>query len=414
VYGLVLSGLVAGTVAWTLVDKTVTIRLDGQDRTVDTVARTVSGALDDAGIDVDRHDVVAPAVDTVIKDGSTIVVRQGRLLKLTVDGAQTDIWVTATTVDQALAEMGYESGSYTSVSRSKRLPLDPTAIEVRTPKTVTVVADGASTSILSTGKLASDAVAAAGVTVGAEDLWSVPASTELTPGLTITLQRVTLVEMAEAAEIPFDTSQSEDDTLTTGRTVVDIPGVVGQKSVTYRVTYVDGVETARQPIVESVVAAPVTQVQRIGTKPVATPDPGSAQAIAHDMVLGRGWGEDQFDCLVSLWSRRAAGGSMPRIPAAPTASPRPCRVRRWPRPARTGRPTPRPRSPGAWAISRRATARPAARGATSSRRTRTSEQEAGLASDAPVGFRQGRSGGSPGLRGHPRVGGCPDARACAG
>lgn len=36
-----------------------------------------------------------------------------------------------------------------------------------------------------------------------------------------------------------------------------------------------------------------------------TPNPGSAQAIAHDMVLARGWGEDQYSCLVSLWKKES-------------------------------------------------------------------------------------------------------------
>ena len=36
-----------------------------------------------------------------------------------------------------------------------------------------------------------------------------------------------------------------------------------------------------------------------------TPDPGSAQAIAHDMVLARGWGEGEYSCLVSLWNRES-------------------------------------------------------------------------------------------------------------
>jgi hypothetical protein len=35
------------------------------------------------------------------------------------------------------------------------------------------------------------------------------------------------------------------------------------------------------------------------------PDPGTAQAIAHDMVLARGWGEDQYNCLVALWNRES-------------------------------------------------------------------------------------------------------------
>lgn len=37
----------------------------------------------------------------------------------------------------------------------------------------------------------------------------------------------------------------------------------------------------------------------------AVPNPGSAQAVAHDMVMARGWGEDQFNCLVSLWNKES-------------------------------------------------------------------------------------------------------------
>jgi hypothetical protein len=35
------------------------------------------------------------------------------------------------------------------------------------------------------------------------------------------------------------------------------------------------------------------------------PDPGSAQAIGHELVLARGWGEDQYSCLVSLFNRES-------------------------------------------------------------------------------------------------------------
>lgn len=35
------------------------------------------------------------------------------------------------------------------------------------------------------------------------------------------------------------------------------------------------------------------------------PDPGTAQAIAYDMVIARGWDVTQFDCLVSLWDRES-------------------------------------------------------------------------------------------------------------
>ena len=35
------------------------------------------------------------------------------------------------------------------------------------------------------------------------------------------------------------------------------------------------------------------------------PDPGSAKAIAYDMVMARGWGAGEYDCLVSLWNKES-------------------------------------------------------------------------------------------------------------
>jgi hypothetical protein len=43
-----------------------------------------------------------------------------------------------------------------------------------------------------------------------------------------------------------------------------------------------------------------------GSAPVAgKPDPGSAKAVASDLVSARGWGAGQYDCLVSLWQKES-------------------------------------------------------------------------------------------------------------
>ena len=55
------------------------------------------------------------------------------------------------------------------------------------------------------------------------------------------------------------------------------------------------------------------QITRLVTpKPAAKPapaagipDPGTAQAIAYQMVMARGWASTEFDCLVSLWNRES-------------------------------------------------------------------------------------------------------------
>lgn len=66
---------------------------------------------------------------------------------------------------------------------------------------------------------------------------------------------------------------------------------------------------------ETVTGEPVVAVLRdeytltkriVRAAPVAgIPDPGSAQAIGYELVMARGWGEDQYACLVSLFNRES-------------------------------------------------------------------------------------------------------------
>lgn len=54
------------------------------------------------------------------------------------------------------------------------------------------------------------------------------------------------------------------------------------------------------------VTAKVVVAAAASSAPAAgTPDPGSAQAIALGVIASHGWGEDQYNCLVSLWNRES-------------------------------------------------------------------------------------------------------------
>jgi uncharacterized protein YabE (DUF348 family) len=303
IYVLVLGGIVAGTLAWLRVDKSVTLEVDGKSRTVYTVSDRVSGALRAADISIGSHDVVAPPPDSRISNGDKIVVRLGRLLHLVVDGSPRDVWVTAPTVQQALSDLGYVQGSYSSVSRDKRLPVQPTNIDVRTPKSITVVVDGQSIPVTTTSATLAEVLTEAGVTVGPDDIWSAPADSAPTDGMTVTIQRVTLSQETDQEPIPFDTQSSNDSTLVKGQVAIDTPGVNGTASVVYQITTIDGVPASKTPISQTVVTPPVTQVQRVGT---LDNTPAGAQAIAQQMALSQySWGSDQFSCLVSLWSKES-------------------------------------------------------------------------------------------------------------
>jgi uncharacterized protein YabE (DUF348 family) len=316
-YAVVLAGVVGGTVAWTHIDKTVHLKVDGDGQAVHTTAATVRGTLTDAGFAAGPHDVLAPPMNAKVRDGSDIVLKRGRLLRLTIDGKEVDVWTTAPTVAEALAGLGYDTADFSSVSRDKRLPLSPTDIELRTPKTVTVKADGRTRVALTTDATVADLLDDLGVTVGGTDKISVPLSAQLADNLTVVIRRVRNARIIERRPVPFPTKSVNDPTLAKGVTRIVSPGQRGVMAVTYAIVYVDGKLVGKTEISRKLLQAPITQLQKNGTKPPPTPspgssdpttgsgpivvDPGSAQAIAQKMVAARGWSDSDFSCLVTMW-----------------------------------------------------------------------------------------------------------------
>ena len=143
--------IAGGTVA--ALNKTVTISVDGVAQEVSTLSGSVDGALDAAGLTVAEHDTLAPAADAEITDGSQIVVERGRLLTLTIDGQTRQVWTTATTVEEALAELGQDPAAFKlSANRSRSIPLDGLAVTADTLHTVTVTVDGAPTDVHRAGQ----------------------------------------------------------------------------------------------------------------------------------------------------------------------------------------------------------------------------------------------------------------------
>lgn len=85
-------------------------------------------------------------------------------------------------------------------------------------------------------------------------------------------------ETAEEA-IPFAATTADDATHDVGWTAVTTNGQNGVKTKTYRVIYLDGVETARELVSEAVTTPPVDQVTSVGTRQPAPP-PAAAPAPA--------------------------------------------------------------------------------------------------------------------------------------
>lgn len=74
--------------------------------------------------------------------------------------------------------------------------------------------------------------------------------------------------------IPFERTTVNDPQIDVGQTAVTTPGTEGTQVTTFRVTYVDGVEVAREVVSESITVPPVNEVTSIGTRqPAPAPVP---------------------------------------------------------------------------------------------------------------------------------------------
>jgi uncharacterized protein YabE (DUF348 family) len=273
---LVLLGLVAGSVAWLSMDKSVRLSVDGQARSVQTYASTVGGVLDDQKLTVGEHDTLAPSRDTKVSDGSEIVLRRGRLVTFTVDGRARQVWTTATTVQEALEQVGYrQSGLWLSANRSTRLPLDGYQLSLRTPKTVTIVADGTRHTFTTTVATVGEAMDQAGVRVDANDRVSQLAESPVRTGMIITVTRVVTKTTTTQAVVEYKTVEKTDPTAQPGSRTVQTKGVDGLQQVTRVETYVNGKLTGSRVTRTTIVKKPVDEVVVVGPEPAPSPSSSS-------------------------------------------------------------------------------------------------------------------------------------------
>ncbi|MCK0089654.1 transglycosylase family protein [Rhodococcus sp. F64268] len=270
--------IAAGGITALVKHKDVTLDIDGEQRAFGTMSSNVGDILAAAGYQVEEHDVVAPAVDSAVSDGDTIVLRQAREVTLTVDGAERTVWTTALTVDEALAQFELSDDVYVSASRSHRLPLDGTELEVVSPKTVQFADNGAPAApVRLAAPTVGEFLTAHNVALEQADSVNVPADAALEEGMEIVVTRDRVETRIETLPIEPPQNRVDDPNMTEGDTALDNPGAPGERSVTFDVHTVNGVEVGRTETASTVLSEPQPAILRVGTKPKpAVPASGRA------------------------------------------------------------------------------------------------------------------------------------------
>jgi uncharacterized protein YabE (DUF348 family) len=265
--GLSVLAVWSGHAAWEATAKTVALTVDGRLQQVSTHGTTVGDVLQAAHVKVGPHDLLAPSPDVEITPQTAVVLRRGRLMALTVDGASRQVWVTAMSVSEALLQVGLRTdGAVLSADRSRAIPLKGFSLDVRTRKSVQLLDGGRVRRVVTNGLVVRDVLTEQRVVVRPHDQLAPVATAALRNGTVVRITRVDGRTSVENDPIPFSVVRKPDASMYRGDTKVIRAGRVGVMKRTYALRFVNG-KLAGKKLTKAVrTAEPVAKILRYGTK----------------------------------------------------------------------------------------------------------------------------------------------------
>ena len=252
----------------------VSLYADGQKRLFSTDAPTVGEVLRRSAVVLGPNDLVEPSTDSALTSGQfNINVYRARPV-LVIDGAKSYHIRSAYQSPRLLAlaaglnvysEDEYDSGIVTDIVGSDTIG---DQVIIHRAKPITVQVDGRARTLRTQSKVLGEALAGADIAVAPKDTVSLPLTAPVVPGMTVSITRVTEAVITQTNVLPRPVVTVTDPDVLKGVTTVRTVGSDGQKTVTYRVHYQNGIETARETLQVVSQSAPVTQVVVVGSKVV--------------------------------------------------------------------------------------------------------------------------------------------------
>ena len=233
---------------------------------------TVEKILEEAEIVLKEGDEVKPSVDTKISEEQEIIVSRRHTIKLTTDGTTKEVDMTGGSVSDLLKQEGItlKEKQHVNYGLDEYLK-DGMEVKIFYSYSIKIQCDGKTKTHETETETVNDALKELGITLGKDDRVTPAASEPLKEDMEIVVNRVTFDTVVETEEIGYETSYEDDSSLPKGEEQVTTEGENGVKEVSYKVTYVDGVEESKEVESETVTKEPVNKVVIVGTKEEAPP-----------------------------------------------------------------------------------------------------------------------------------------------
>ncbi|ECK6822215.1 DUF348 domain-containing protein [Listeria monocytogenes] len=239
-----------------------------------THAKTVSEALDEAGIKVSERDEIAPGKNAEIKDGMEIKYLPARQITINDNGTKKDVWSTKANVADLLKDENITTRPQDVLNVALDTKLK-NGLEVNINRAIQLsLQNGAKKDTVWTTKTkVSDLLAEKNIKLDQDDRVSPAKDSNLKEKMTVEVTYVNSKAEKKNEQVKFETVYKEDDSLNKGVEKVVQEGKNGKKVVEYKVTFENGKEKKRDVIKENVTSDKTDKVVVRGTKEkvVATP-----------------------------------------------------------------------------------------------------------------------------------------------
>lgn len=180
---------------WTV--QPITLTIDGQTTHLRTHQATVGSLLEDQGIVLRPEDTVQPALDTPLEATASITINRARAVTVVANSERSTSYTQAISPAAVLLEAGIKLGPYDRVTVnnqpwSPEAPFTNThPVEVRIQRAVpfSLSDDGLTAQLWTTAPTLGQALAEKGIRVYLADAVNLPLDTPMSAGLNVTIQR---------------------------------------------------------------------------------------------------------------------------------------------------------------------------------------------------------------------------------
>lgn len=223
---LLMALVIVGMGSTTLLSKSVTLVIDGEELTYSTTAGTVGEFLAEKEIELVDNIYLEPAAETEISNNLDITVRSPKEIIILDNGIETTIESGAIVVGEILKQHGYELKD-----RDFVVPSLETELEIDEKNSPVII-----------------------------------------------INRVLDKTVTDVVPLPFETITKENPELEKGKTVITTEGVEGTAITVTDTTVMNGEEVSSS-IIQEVIKEPVNEVKEVGTKEVTSSQVGGGGSL---------------------------------------------------------------------------------------------------------------------------------------